>query len=269
MKNNTKVYTGLAIATLLSLSAVSQQVSAADSTTTDKTVQKANTPELISNKTVVNINYVPGYGIAVWDAPGNGHVVPGKNLKTGTKWKTGGYVTVNGVKWYNLGGKQWISEKYADETKGEIQTGVTISNQQGVGVVYNTTVGANIWNAPEGKMTNRILKVGSKWKIFKVALGRSGTYYNLGGNQWVLGKYLDVSSNDESSATKYVMPVKKVIKITNSAGVKVFNSPEANGVWTGQVLKSGSSWKVSYELNNGFLWQKVGTNQWIQAYLTI
>lgn len=201
LKKNTKVYTGLAVATVLSLTAASQQVFAADSTTPETTVQEVKTPELVPYKTVVKINYVPGYGIAVWDAPGNGHVVPGKNLKTGTKWKTGGYVTVNGVKWYNLGGKQWISEKYADETKGEIQTGVTISNQQGVGVVYNTTAGANIWNAPEGKMTNRILKVGSKWKIFKVALGRSGTYYNLGGNQWVLGKYLDVSTIRDGTNT--------------------------------------------------------------------
>ena len=270
MKKNTKVYTGLAVATVLSLTAASQQVFAADSTTPETTVQEVKTPELVPYKTVVKINYVPGYGIAVWDAPGNGHVVPGKNLKTGTKWKTGGYVTVNGVKWYNLGGKQWISEKYADEVTTPVKSQITVYAVKGIGVIHNTTGnGAIIWDAPEGNKTSRTLREGSKWKVFKVAVNANGMYYNLGGNQWVQEKYLDFSIRQDDPNAKYEIAVNKVVKITNPDGVKVYTSPTFGGKETGQVLKSGSSWKVSYELNNGFLWQKVGTNQWIQAYLTI
>lgn len=62
--------------------------------------------------TTVKVNYVPGYGIAVWNNYQGGRVT-GKFLSHGTSWKV--YNTVKdsaGNTWYNLGGQQWIMAKY-------------------------------------------------------------------------------------------------------------------------------------------------------------
>jgi cell wall-associated NlpC family hydrolase len=61
---------------------------------------------------VVTINYVSGYGIAVWNNYEGGRTT-GKYLQHGTSWKI--FKTVkdsHGNTWYNLGGNQWIMAKY-------------------------------------------------------------------------------------------------------------------------------------------------------------
>lgn len=63
---------------------------------------------------VVTINYVPGYGIAVWNKPTSDRkAIAGKKLKHGTSWKVLKTQTVDGKLWYNLGGDQWIDGDYA------------------------------------------------------------------------------------------------------------------------------------------------------------
>lgn len=59
---------------------------------------------------VGRINYVPGYGIAVWR--NDGSRIAGKYLAHGSAWQLYAKKTVNGVTWYNLGGDQWISGQY-------------------------------------------------------------------------------------------------------------------------------------------------------------
>ncbi|KRL63395.1 hypothetical protein FC23_GL000635 [Lactobacillus psittaci DSM 15354] len=65
---------------------------------------------------------------------------------------------------------------------------------------------------------------------------------------------------------RFDISVNEILKVTNKQGLKVYSSPNGDGKLTGQVLPYGSSWKVSRELNNGYLWLKVGTNQWIIGY---
>ena len=59
---------------------------------------------------VGQINYVPGYGIAIWT--NNGHVIPGRYLQHGTRWQLYLRKIYNGRGWYNLGGDQWIDSQY-------------------------------------------------------------------------------------------------------------------------------------------------------------
>ena len=70
-------------------------------------------------KGIATINYVPGYGIAVYRFPGYGELVMDKKtmnfkrLPHGTSWKVFKRITVNGIVYYNLGGEQWIDGRYA------------------------------------------------------------------------------------------------------------------------------------------------------------
>lgn len=61
----------------------------------------------------VKIHYVPGYGIAVWTAPGKSTAIKGKTLKHGTSWKYFATTSIDGTTWYNLGGNQWVSGEWA------------------------------------------------------------------------------------------------------------------------------------------------------------
>lgn len=83
--------------------------------TVDK-VNKADSNTTSQPKNVtgtLRINYVPGYGIAVWTQPAGKNYVKGKKLKHNTNWKFFKTVQINGRTWYNLGGNQWIDGKYA------------------------------------------------------------------------------------------------------------------------------------------------------------
>lgn len=59
---------------------------------------------------VVTINSKPNYGVPVYATPGK--KATEKILANGTNWKFFKVAVINGEKWYNLGGKQWLPEKY-------------------------------------------------------------------------------------------------------------------------------------------------------------
>ena len=62
--------------------------------------------------TSVTINYVPGYGIAVWSNYQGGHTT-GQYLKHGNSYKVIATATdAQGNTWYDLGLNQWIMAKY-------------------------------------------------------------------------------------------------------------------------------------------------------------
>ena len=68
---------------------------------------------------VFKINYVPGYGIAVWNSfLGNKKAIAGKKLMNGTNWKVFKLAKdSNGHEWLNVGGNQWIDSSYTTLVK--------------------------------------------------------------------------------------------------------------------------------------------------------
>ncbi len=74
----------------------------------------AHAATIVNNDTdVVTINYVPGYGIAIWDNPDNPQLKNNNKLQHATSWKV--FETAydsQGNKWYDLGGGQWIEAKW-------------------------------------------------------------------------------------------------------------------------------------------------------------
>jgi hypothetical protein len=61
-------------------------------------------------KGTAQINFVPGYGIAVWQVPSK--TITSRFLRHGSRWRVLGRTTVGGKTWYNLGGRQWIDGQY-------------------------------------------------------------------------------------------------------------------------------------------------------------
>ncbi|QNQ81743.1 muramidase [Lactobacillus sp. PV037] len=59
---------------------------------------------------VVTINSKPNYGVPVYTKPGEDATK--RILSNGTNWKFFKIAVIKGEKWYNLGGNQWVPEKY-------------------------------------------------------------------------------------------------------------------------------------------------------------
>ncbi|MCG4282486.1 immunoglobulin-like domain-containing protein [Lacticaseibacillus saniviri] len=137
----------------------------------------------------VYVNYVPGYGIAVWDTYKDGRKITGTKLQHGTAWKYYKTATINGEKWYNLGGDQWIQASYTSATKPG-NAGSEIEKINGtVKVNYVPGYGIAIWGKPAADVTSKKLAHGTSWKVFAKTSVNGTTWYNLGGNQWVDGTY--------------------------------------------------------------------------------
>lgn len=87
---------------------------------------------------VVKINYVPGYGIAVWNNYEGGKIT-GQILKHGSSWKVIKTAKDSqGNTWYDLGANQWIMAKYTvDGNRAVSQAASTSTNTSSVQAVIN------------------------------------------------------------------------------------------------------------------------------------
>ncbi|KRL61793.1 hypothetical protein [Lactobacillus psittaci] len=92
----------------------------------------AQAATLTQNDTdVVTINYVPGYGIALWDNPDNPQLKNDKKLQHATSWKViQTAYDKNGNKWYDLGGGQWIEAKWTKPGYHTVNPYVAYNAQQ-------------------------------------------------------------------------------------------------------------------------------------------
>lgn len=138
-------------------------------------------------KTIGYVNYVPGYGIAVYDAP-NGQFT-NQRLPHGSAWKISHQaVSRKNSKdvWYQVGKNQWIKADYVSMTP--------VSNARyfnAVGRVnYVPGYSIKVWkDANKSQWTGKYLANGTSWKVF----GEQDGFYNVGGNQWVEKQYIELS----------------------------------------------------------------------------
>ncbi|KRL62355.1 SLAP domain-containing protein [Lactobacillus psittaci] len=223
--------------------------------------------ELVKLDTTGRVNYVPGYGILLWAKPGN---EPTKRyLAHGSSWKVFGYVTdANGHKWYNLGGSQWVDSSYIVLNNNAHTEATTTSNATNnitgvVRVSYWPNSKVMVWSNPGVTGSNKYLTNGSRWKFFKIKYIGDNSWYNLGGNQWIEGKYAINESDPLASGVTGIIKANKLFTVTLKQGNKVYDSPYGYGKATGQVLPLGSRWKVTGKVINHGTWYRVGTNQWI------
>lgn len=143
--------------------------------------------EVTDFKTIGYINYVPGYGIAVYDAP-NGEFT-GQRLSHGSAWKISHQAVAKSNSkdvWYQVGKNQWI--------KGSNVSMTPVSQMKyfnAIGQVnYVPGYSIKVWkNADKSQWTGKYLRDGSSWKVF----GEQNGFYNVGGNQWVEKQYVDLN----------------------------------------------------------------------------
>lgn len=166
---------------------------------------------------VARVNYVPGWGIAVWKEPAK-HTT-GVYLPTDSRWKVSASASVNNNTWYKVGTNQWIDSKYAIlestekkepakpttpakpavDTKPSTETNkdnnVTTTPIKSSGVVtinYRDDAGVTVWSRPGGTPTGKYLQNKTSWRYFNILEAYGETWFNLGGNQWVPKRYLFV-----------------------------------------------------------------------------
>ncbi|BDR55452.1 immunoglobulin-like domain-containing protein [Xylocopilactobacillus apis] len=138
---------------------------------------------LTPNKMVGYINYVPGYGIMVYNAPAG--KATGQRLAHGTAWKISQRaVNTKGDVYYAVGKNQWINGKYVSFTP--INTITPLRGE--VQIVYKKGYGVNLWKSAgttNGFYPGRKLQHGSKWKTS----GKQNGFYKVGKDQWIQGDY--------------------------------------------------------------------------------
>lgn len=143
-------------------------------------------------KKVIKIKYVPNYGVAVWNAPGQ--KTTGDFLPHGSSWKVTGQAFINGHVWYKVGLNRWVDSRYTENAASVVSAPVAATNMQSgiVTVNWRDNEGVTVWNMPGGHATGKYLKNDSSWRFFKSAKFNGEVWYNLGGNQWVPAKYVYV-----------------------------------------------------------------------------
>ncbi|BDR55456.1 immunoglobulin-like domain-containing protein [Xylocopilactobacillus apis] len=139
---------------------------------------------ITNNKAVGYINYVPGYGIMVYNAPGG--TSTGVRLNHGTAWKIGQKaVNAKGEVFYRVGSNQWINGKYVSFSP--ITTMILLKGD--VQIVYKKGYGVNLWKSASttgGYYPGRKLMHGSRWKTS----GKQNGFYKVGKDQWIQGDYV-------------------------------------------------------------------------------
>ncbi|WP_317698562.1 immunoglobulin-like domain-containing protein [Xylocopilactobacillus apis] len=143
----------------------------------------------------------------------------------------------------------------------ESTTDWTMNDMKAVGYInYTPGYGIMVYTAPATGAKGQRLAHGTSWKISQKAVNANGdTFYKVGTNQWINGKYVTFSPINT------ITPLKGEVKIVykKGYGVNLWKSAgTTGGFYTGRKLKHGTSWKTSGK-QNGFY--KVGKDQWIQG----
>ena len=139
------------------------------------------------------IDYVPGYNVREYSYPGNDWT--GNQVKHGTAVKvTKRAVFQNGEEWYKLGDGNWVKSQYVKVGKNpgnavDARGVVTVNYIPGYGIAVYKEAGKPELVKVNGKAKR--LPHGTAWKSFKKQKVNGITYYNVGGNQWVDGRYVD------------------------------------------------------------------------------
>ncbi|MCH3905771.1 MAG: glycoside hydrolase family 73 protein [Lactobacillus sp.] len=272
------------------LGSTSKPISGSGNTSSNKNTSSTTTTyKEVKAKGKVQINYKPGYDIAVWNQPG-GHTT-GAMLRHGTTWLYSAYAVVNGQKWYKVGTNQWIMAKYTaapgtvkninniTQPKSENDTSkVQMTKERSVAYInYKPGYGIAVWSQPgKGAIKGKYLPHGSSWKTYGYAYVNSHKWYNLGGNQWIDSSYVSATPVTKPSQTikKAAYQITKVsgtvqVNYLPDQSIVVWSQPGAKP--SQKYLPNGTSWKFfGMTWLNGEAWYNLGGNQWVPAkYLSI
>ncbi|BDR58821.1 hypothetical protein [Xylocopilactobacillus apicola] len=132
------------------------------------------------------VDYIPNYGIMLYDDFGDDAKPLNRFLPNGSKWQVlYSVVDERGEEWYCLGQNQWVKQQYI-----KIYQSPTLPAKDLVAEISNPA-GTRLYNG-YGDLkvfSGRVLAPGSKWKVCSsIYLSDNSLWYNLGGNQWIEAK---------------------------------------------------------------------------------
>lgn len=137
------------------------------------------------------IKYRKNGAVNVWNGYGRSARFSGQRLKDGTTHAVIQVAIQNGKTWYNLGNNKWVDSQYIAFYSTSNPTVGSETKKSGViRIKYRPGYSVNMWNNPNGThFSGRRLKHGTSWKYFATAKNNGRTFYNLGGSQWIDGRY--------------------------------------------------------------------------------
>jgi len=203
MKKTTAILFSAAVLGLTAFSLQQQPTAAATTTATQQalnTEAKATANNSASSVILVNsVVKVGANGAPVYAKPSDAKPTS-RVLKAGSTWKSPAQA-YDGFLWFNLGGNQWVrgidltseTQEAAAQTTPTTKSAVKTSNATGkIKVVFKRGESVNLWNNYKGgkHIPGKALKAGTTWKYYKRVNNGGAVWYNLGGNQWIYGKYV-------------------------------------------------------------------------------
>ena len=253
-------------------------------TNANATTNTANTAKVENTNGTVKINYTGKGQVAVWDNYEAPHKVI-KYVAKNSEWKTYQVATLaDNSQWYNLGGSQWVDGRYAIKN----ETSVPTNKPNNTAKVENISSTVNIQYTGKGQVAvwdnyeapHKVIKYvpkNSSWKAYQVAtLADNSQWYNLGGSQWVDGRYAVEANKVEDKPTTSIPNASGwTINNVNTNVTIAYSGKGQVAVWNGysdgkKVVKyvpNASSWKVLKEAipQNGYVWYNLGGDQWITS----
>ena len=245
-------------------------------------IKPAIVPMETPSSGVIEVNYVPGYGVRLFDGQGTAQA---QLLQHGTHFKVLAKKTIDGQVYYKLGNdKQWIPAQYAKfvtdwqvPTKPVVKPNTETKISGVLQVKYVPNFSVRLVDQ-YGKATDQMVKDSSNWKFFAKKTINGNVYYSIGNqNQWIAAKYMEIAEDKvaDVSATPIKSAKAPASSETKASGVIVVNYVPGYGVRLfddqgtaqAQLLQDGSHVKVSAKKTiDGQVYYKLGNDkQWIQA----
>jgi len=193
------------------------------------------------------------------------HVEGNRGLANGTSWKTTSKVVApDGTVYYQVASNEFVKstdvQLVSEKTNPPVKIADTaiIVNKSG-SIVYSS---ANTKSA-----TSRVLPYQSAWITTKYAVDNSGNkFYFVGNDSYV--KASDVTLKSEQPNEDYkedqVVSYPDIVRVTATPGARAYD--DKHNILA-VSLSSGTDWKIDRKSthNDGTIWYRVATNQWVNA----
>lgn len=203
----------------------------------------------------------------VYDGNGKAN---GVTLPSGSQWKLGQQITLNGVAHYQVGNNEYIPASVVTNVTGatnsEDDTG-TVGRYRADNPDAGKTVTADtVLHVYDiyGNDTGVTLPAGSQWKIGDVLHANKQVYYQIATNQYVSTLNVTLNSTSTTTNTSDITQDANYGKTgTTLVTATVYDN---NGNSTGLTLPKASQWKLGSLMKIGqAAYYQVATNEWLRS----
>ncbi|BDR56464.1 hypothetical protein KIMC2_10260 [Xylocopilactobacillus apis] len=214
------------------------------------------------NQGVITINYIPGYGVELWQGYGLNKKKTGRKLADGSAWKYSAVKTAQGTSWYQVGNNLWVSS-----SQGATPTESEIINKGIAKINYVPGYSIAVWNSYQvtRQRTGQTLKHGTSWTFSQKALDKQGnSWYQVGKNQWISGAYVKVTNTSFPLTSAEIWdPNFAALKVVKNSPIYYDSNFYSAGIYRANV---GAIVEVnSTVLNGNTIWYELSDGGWLPS----